>query len=233
MVVARPNISQTPVFVPFTNLLPDVIDSLRGQANTVEAIDVSASVTGYWELLSRLWAKGQDFIVVEHDVIVRPGTIAALDRCQRPWCSVPARGWPTIADWESSHLQCNRFRKEAILAHPTLLDVPPWSRHWVGLDGQLLPRLQRRIGPPHIHSAKLARHEQGAPHLGHFPAWAPDSWSPVVRAYASWLAAFAPDSADTAELVREAAAAARTGQDDAESKERLAEACYLRQVLGG
>ena len=50
-------------------------------------VDVSSDDFAYWRMMKGVWEKGEPFIIVEHDVLVWPDTIALLDACPRQWCS--------------------------------------------------------------------------------------------------------------------------------------------------
>ena len=64
-------------------------DALLAQAPDAELVDVSGSPTAYHVLLERLWADQQDFMLVEHDNVIAPGTVAALEACPWEWCACP------------------------------------------------------------------------------------------------------------------------------------------------
>jgi hypothetical protein len=44
---------------------------------------------GYGRLIRRLWAKGDSFIVCEHDVVPTRAQLATLQGCGHDWCSFP------------------------------------------------------------------------------------------------------------------------------------------------
>jgi hypothetical protein len=116
--------------------------------------DVSGADDAYWTLLAALWEQGDGFIVVEHDVVVRPESIWELIGCDRPWCACPypyLGGRGTIIG-----LGCTKFSGELLAAVPDALlragemvDQLPGAdqgrdhprRHWCRLDS----RIQRAL----------------------------------------------------------------------------------------
>jgi hypothetical protein len=143
------------VVCPWTRLQPDTEAALKAQAPQTEFVDVSGSPTAYWSLLSDLWALQEDFIVVEHDVVIAPGTIAGFEACPESWCGCRSVGG------SMPFLQCTRFRRELTVAYPNLLlDIPPGRRHWDGLDMCFLPQAR---GAPRRQRSPARGHADPAP----------------------------------------------------------------------
>jgi hypothetical protein len=57
----------------------------RGR-NTIDFEHVGHNQYAYWNLFVTLWREGEPFVLVEHDIVVRPSTIQQLEDCPRPWC---------------------------------------------------------------------------------------------------------------------------------------------------
>jgi hypothetical protein len=136
------------------------VAALLEQAPHAELVDVSAGPTSYHDLWRDLWHAGEDFAMVEHDVILAPGTIAALDACPWPWCSVPAEhGWmsTTTAGWGAAALCCNRWRAQVLTANPDVLDLPLLLRHWSRLDAAVLPWI---VADVHVHWTTPTEHRR-------------------------------------------------------------------------
>jgi hypothetical protein len=164
--------------------------ALQDQAPVVETVDVSGSVTAYWELLCRLWTEQRDFLLVEHDIVIAPATLATFNACPHAWCSAPSDLFGGGDGWWDSMLHCNRFRAEAMRGHPDLFtSMPPCARHWLALDAHSLPRLARRIGQPHCHLELLNQHLQGPRDRGGYP-WPSEilNWAEPLFAWNVWLA---------------------------------------------
>jgi hypothetical protein len=123
---------------PYARLRPEVVRALSGQA--VEFRDVSGSDDAYWTLLRDLWAKGETFCIVEHDVVVRPDSLAELAACPSPWCAFEV----PYLDRLYAGLACTRFSADLLARYPDALgtiselsdeDHPP--KHWCRLDSWL------------------------------------------------------------------------------------------------
>ena len=78
------------VVVPHTNLRPETRDALTATGHSWTPVDVSGSDTRYWRLICDLWEAGEEFIVVEHDIVVRPDTLSELEACPSEWCAFGA-----------------------------------------------------------------------------------------------------------------------------------------------
>lgn len=79
------------VIVPFTkptHLLQTVVDSLRLQFIQPELYKVGDD-DRYWQMLDRMWRRGETFYIVEQDVLVPAGGLHQLRDCPDPWCSLP------------------------------------------------------------------------------------------------------------------------------------------------
>jgi hypothetical protein len=162
---------------------PLTVSALEAQApGRVEYVDVSGSPYAYWELMRALWTAGEDFALVEHDVVVADGTIDAFERCPAGWCCAPSEYdyWAlpplpatppdtfTVGAVPYYGLRVHRWRREAMLAYPTLLDevgerVVRGFEHkpggyWEMLDGRMLRPLQERVAGPHVHGECPALH---------------------------------------------------------------------------
>jgi hypothetical protein len=151
------------VVVPFTHIAPGVAEALDATGHAWEAVDVSGSDDAYWTLLADLWSQGSCFITVEHDVLVRPDTLAELEACPRPWCAfaVPYLGG------EYPGLACVKFDSSIISAVPdALIQSGRMSngnhpqKHWCTTDHFLqMVVLPAAVGHyKHVHG----------PALGHF-----------------------------------------------------------------
>jgi hypothetical protein len=222
------------VVVPYipSALRAETVIALRQQGADVELVDVSGDVTSYWQLLRDLWQAQEDFLVVEHDIVVPPWTVAALETCPRAWCSVPEDRLGGGEGWWDANLQCNRFRQSAILVHPHLFDVmPEHTRHFQVLDHMALARLQRRIRP-HVHMERLTTHLTATQPQGGYP-WPSeiDTWPPALVSYTRWLAQFAPDKSEIPALEAEMQLARAEGRDDYEFLWARSQARWAADIL--
>lgn len=127
------------------NHLAPVEAALTAASVPYDVYDVGEADDSYWTLLGALWAGGDGFIVVEHDILVLPETIPELESCPEPWCCAPypyLGGRGTIIG-----LGCTKFSAEITTAVPDaviragqMVDSHP-ARHWCRLDS----RIQRAL----------------------------------------------------------------------------------------
>jgi hypothetical protein len=155
------------VVAPYVEFAPGVTEALEATGWPWRQAYVGGSDEAYWELLGDLWADRESFVVVEHDVILRPDTLDELADCPQAWCSFAV----PYLDTEYAGLACAKFSDEIIAACPDALDRvgrmsnaahPP--KFWCTVDAWLQVVLSSTSIPRHIH----------APALGHYrPAGAP------------------------------------------------------------
>jgi len=120
------------------------VESLRAQAPDAEFIDVSGAGDAYFEAFRSLWLDAtDDLVLVEHDLVLAPGTIAAFEACPEPWCSCHIDSEYRSTGSEA-YFQCNRWRREMILSTPHVVDIPTMQKFWGTLDAYLLARMRGR-----------------------------------------------------------------------------------------
>ena len=77
----------------------------------VEYVDVSGSEFDYWRAIKARWSGAGDLLIIEQDIVIRPGVVEELLACPESWC---AFGFitcdPEYVLYEG--LGCTRFRKE-------------------------------------------------------------------------------------------------------------------------
>lgn len=78
------------------------------------------------------WARGGTFVVVEQDIVVPPGSIAALIECEHPWC---AHHYPIKGYLYGPLLGLAKFSWHLIESHPKAASNALWynkgKRAWV------------------------------------------------------------------------------------------------------
>jgi len=128
------------VVVPFTKIADETREALDASGYPWEAIDVSDSLTAYWELLSDLWGFQSDLCIVEHDIVVGPDTLKSFDECPNLWCGSP---YPYLSGTYAG-LGCTRFRAAFMVDLPTAVEIagrreyPNHGQfHWCVLDDSL------------------------------------------------------------------------------------------------
>jgi len=149
---------ETSVVMPYVPpLRPEVVQALAGW--DVAFVDVSGSDEAYWQLLADLWAKGAGFLIIEHDILVRPDSLDELVACHEPWCSFQV---PYVGRVYAG-LSCAKFSAGLIARYPDALDRiaelederhPP--KHWCRLDSHLQSHVLNPGGETmHVHGPPL------------------------------------------------------------------------------
>ena len=155
------------VLVPFTALRAETIVALGNSDIDYEM--VARPITddqGYFHALSEAWTPTQDhypepFIVVEHDIMVRPETLRELRDCPEDWCAAP---YPYLNEDEAWGMGCVKFTDRLIVRNHRMFDAigygdslhPP--RHWCAMDARIWKYLTER---------GEERHDHPGPALGH------------------------------------------------------------------
>jgi hypothetical protein len=145
------------VVIPYTPL-KEIAGQPRGLSRATEAfgrrvgarfVDVSGSDFAYFELLKELWAAGESFIYVEHDVVPEQGLLPDLWECPEPYCT-PGISCEVIA----------KFGADLMQKWPGLIDemgltsvCPPVTGpiNWGSVTLVLASELTRRRVEPHPH----------------------------------------------------------------------------------
>lgn len=126
------------VVVPFAgNLRLEVVGALIATGRRWSTVDVSSSDHAYFDLLSELWSEWEDFVIVEHDVVVSEAALVSLEECPSDWCCCPyPYGRGTIVG-----LGCTKFTAALMEKIPDLLDLVGHlsdethaPKHWCRLD---------------------------------------------------------------------------------------------------
>jgi hypothetical protein len=119
------------VIIPYvkqTPLLQTVVDSLRVQYVQPEVHKVSGK-EGYWKLLNKTWKEGQEFFIVEHDIIAWPGAINEMKNCEGVWCTLPSLCHGKIL---GTTFGCVKFGQKLIDAEPDM-----WENIGKTLNGKV------------------------------------------------------------------------------------------------
>lgn len=128
---------------------------MRAFAPDCERVDVSGAEDAYRLLLERLWADGEAFLIVEHDVEIHRRVVPELAECPEDWCLYPYGG----AGGQSLEgaLGCTRFSAALIRDEPGLIGSLP-VRNWRRLDCELLGKLRQTDRVPHVHQPPVLHH---------------------------------------------------------------------------
>jgi hypothetical protein len=162
------------IVLPYTHIAPGVREAIEATGWDWDEVDVSGSDDAYWDTLSVLWASQETFVIVEHDVLVRPDTFDELQECLSPWCAflLPYLGG------EYPGMGCVKFTDQIIAACPDALvrvgkmsnsNHPP--KHWCTTDHWLQMVVLPTTGyQKHVHSPALGHwrpYDDGLPQPSH------------------------------------------------------------------
>ena len=146
---------------PYTKVVEPVRAALDTHCPGWQGVDVRASDAAYHRLLSALWAQGEDFVIVEHDIEVHSDVLSQFDACPEPWC-VFRYALGRRPDGSSVYydvgLGCVRFRARLLAEHPRPFAGLP-GYHWAKVDADL----QAALHPlhPHLHLPPVTHHKAG------------------------------------------------------------------------
>lgn len=145
------------VIVPFTRLHPQVWPALAAAGIMHPRFVELPKWDSYSQLLKELWAEEETFVLVEQDIIIRPGVVEELIDCPEPWCGflndVGLGIWPTLG--------CTKFDATYQRRFPELLERAARVRvanlragHWRHMDVAIDRVFHREleIRGPHPHS---------------------------------------------------------------------------------
>jgi hypothetical protein len=137
---------------PYTGTgFPQALAALDGWP--VEKINVSSDDQAYYRLLADLWHSGEDFAIVEHDIVIPPGALQRLVDCPQEWCA--GIYWMPYGSW-GSWFGMVRFRGSLTTRHPDLPESIE-HRHWGALDSATMNHL-RLLGYPEPHRHEFVKH---------------------------------------------------------------------------
>ncbi len=148
------------ILAPFTWMHDAAEMALREWAPEAERVDVSASLTSYWELMATVWGLGESFAVIEHDIEIHEHVIRSFAACPELWCvfPYPYRGSPQLL---TSALGCARFHDQLLREQPRLLgDFDEDSRYWRDLDRELSHELEGLGYQAHVHWPPVGHHDE-------------------------------------------------------------------------
>jgi hypothetical protein len=144
------------VVLAYTRLQDEVVAALDATGIPYDRVDVSGDDQAYWRLIAERWEAGQDWCLVEHDIVVKPGQIEGMLACREGWCG-HTYGYYGLAGVVAG-LGLVKFSGDLMRRHPDLLrrigdwrdpghfwdmDHPPghWCRLDLWLQQTLLPAL--------------------------------------------------------------------------------------------
>ena len=132
-----------------------------------ERADVSADPLAYYRLVRELWAAGDTFLLVEHDIEINEQALLQAEKCPCVWGVSPYSGPGGIGDLLCASLGFVRFRAELMKDEPDVLseigkvadgglEIPPGD--FRRLDVRLSTELKLRGYEPHVHASQVHHH---------------------------------------------------------------------------
>jgi hypothetical protein len=132
--------------------------------HSARIIDLAADHESYWRLLAAEWARPEDLLLVEHDMLPAPGVTESMTACPRPWCTSPYR---IEHSWLDDGLGCVKLAARLKQRHPDLMtrlgeisDGSP-AKDWHRLDTRLSALLRGHGYRPHPHRRSEHLHNYG------------------------------------------------------------------------
>lgn len=107
----------------------------------------------YDRLFRSLWAKGEPFIIVEHDILPWPGALAQLWECECAW---GAFNYYIFGELRSQ-LGCVKFDPSRLGACPLGDELVPWQR----LDWAVITGLVEAGQSGHLHGPPVSHLNRG------------------------------------------------------------------------
>lgn len=148
-------------YVPHTACHPETVANAPSNATWV---NLAGSVNAYYAALSKWWARGETFAVLEHDVICRPDVVESFDACPELWClyaydpECPC-GNPDCREAWRNMLGCTRFRKELMEQVPDAMSsVKPELWDWHNVCDGLGNNLRAAGFTHHWHRPNVLHH---------------------------------------------------------------------------
>lgn len=139
-------------------------------------VDVSGGPDAYWAALCDIWAKGEDFAIIEHDVICRPDVVEQFDACPEPWCTFGYSSMchPACREAWANQLGLTRFRAEVMAKCPdALTSIPEDQRNWHNLCDHIAGNKVHGVDQPTLRPGSLRAagfgHHWHEPYVEHHP----------------------------------------------------------------
>jgi hypothetical protein len=107
----------------------------------------------YDRLIRRLWAEGEPFVIVEHDILPWPGAVQQLWTCERSWCAFAY----FIFGETRVQLGCVKFDPARLGTCP----LPDEPVSWTRLDWAVITALVARGESGHLHEPAVSHLNYG------------------------------------------------------------------------
>lgn len=145
---------------------PDAIEALNRYAPQAEIVDATGDNYAYWREISARWTGETDLILVEQDIEIGPGTIAAMADCDQDWCCFAYPIFRTKVRLRVG-LGCTKISASAQRKVPAKLIAEGFQLCaackgkgcWWHLDGRVAAMLKRNGFFPHVHGDVIHHHD--------------------------------------------------------------------------
>lgn len=164
------------IVVPYTKIIKRVSNALDASGYEWEGADVTKSKFAYWYLVKDLWEAGEDFCLIEHDIVIDPRvTLQGFDVCSHPWCACPYP-YDMMEQGYYFGMGAVRFKAEVMARHPDLMqeglsrewtvlwDSKHKPGHWCRVDAWVKPRLYQLGEQIHPHDMVEHLGKEGLSH---------------------------------------------------------------------
>lgn len=160
--------------------------TVKGAPANAEWVDVGGDRFNYWRVLAEWWARGETFLVLEHDVICTSDVVERMESCSEPWCANPYDDMchpavlnsdgsvsPGCMDAWRNTLGCTRFEASLMQAVPDALTsiTEDGLLDWHNVCDGLGDNLRAAGFTHHWHFPPIYHHHMGRPTTR--------SWAPV------------------------------------------------------
>jgi hypothetical protein len=145
---------------------PAALAALEQYAPQAELLDVSGDNYCYWREIRSRWTGERDLILVEQDIEIGPGTVAAMESCGQDWC---CHAYPIFRTQVRLRvgLGCTKISAAAQREIPVSLIEEGFSSCaacrgkgcWWHLDGRISHLLKRAGYFPHVHGDVIHHHD--------------------------------------------------------------------------
>lgn len=126
-----------PVAIEYPEAIEALLATTDGLLSGIVARIDPGDPFAYWNLMHALWDSGDGFIVVEHDIVVRPGVITNLARCRRAWCAYP---YVQVPGEPVTGLGCTKFSALVTSTVDPFAGVEP--QIWQNVDYAICSRVR-------------------------------------------------------------------------------------------
>lgn len=148
--------------MPYTKIERATLRALDAWAPKWEPVTMEND-WDYHRLFCQLWEAREDFVIIEHDIVIHQYVVDQFMNCPEWWCTFPyalqshasGPGKPLMV---TKSLGCARFRVELMHEVPNVMHKAA-GLHWGKLDSDV----QKGLKPltPHVHLPAVGHIKNG------------------------------------------------------------------------